>query len=81
MSELEKMLRGELYNANYEEEILKLRQKAQDLCLEFNQTRPSDRKKQKEIIKKLKIKTKENFTIESPFFCDYGHNIKLGENF
>ena len=48
MSELEKMLTGEVYNANYDEEILKLRQKAQDLCFEFNQTRPSDRKKQKE---------------------------------
>lgn len=47
MSELEKMLTGEVYNANYDEEILKLRQKAQDLCFEFNQTRPSDRKKQK----------------------------------
>lgn len=81
MKELEKMLSGELYNANYDEEILKLRQKAQDLCFEFNQTRPSDRKKQKEIIKKLKIKTKENFTIESPFFCDYGFNIEIGENF
>lgn len=40
MRELEKMLKGELYNANYDEEILKLRQKAQDLCFEFNQTRP-----------------------------------------
>lgn len=75
MRELEKMLRGELYNANYDEEILKLRQKAQDLCYEFNQTMPSDRKKQEEIINNLKIKTKENFTIESPFFCDYGFNI------
>lgn len=81
MKELEKMIRGELYNANYDEEFIKLRQKAQDLCFEFNQTRPSDRKKQKEIIKKLKIKTKENFTIESPFFCDYGFNIEIGENF
>lgn len=50
MTELEKMLRGELYNANYDEEILKLRQKAQDLCYEFNQIMPSDRKKQEEII-------------------------------
>lgn len=81
MRELEKMLKGELYKANYDEEILKLRQKAQDLCYEFNQTRPSNRKKQEEIIKKLKIKTKENFTIESPFFCDYGFNIEIGENF
>lgn len=81
MKELEKMLKGEIYNANYDEEILKIRQQSQDLCYEFNQTRPSNRKKQEEIIKKLKIKTKENFTIESPFFCDYGFNIEVGENF
>ena len=81
MRELEKMLSGEIYNANYDEEITELRQKAQDLCFEFNQIKPSNRKKQKEIIKKLKIKTKENFTIESPFYCDYGFNIEIGENF
>ena len=81
MKELEKMLKGELYNANYDEKILKIRQKAQDLCYEFNQTRSSNKKKREEIIKKLKIKTKENFTIESPFFCDYGFNIEIGENF
>lgn len=81
MRELEKMLKGEIYNANFDQEISKLRQKAQDLCFEFNQTRPLDRKNQKEIIKKLKINTKKNFTIESPFFCDYGFNINLGENF
>lgn len=58
MKELEKMLKGELYNANYDEEILKIRQQSQDLCYEFNQTRSSNKKKREEIIKKLKIKTK-----------------------
>lgn len=47
MKELEKMLKGEIYNANYDEEILKIRQKAQDLCYEFNQIRPSNRKNKK----------------------------------
>ena len=26
-------------------------------------------------------KTKENFTITAPFWCDYGYNIEIGENF
>ena len=26
-------------------------------------------------------KTKENFWIEQTFFCDYGYNIEIGENF
>ncbi|MDU2582835.1 MAG: maltose acetyltransferase domain-containing protein [Anaerococcus hydrogenalis] len=47
MKELEKMLKGELYNANYDKEILKIRQQSQDLCYEFNQTRSSNKKNEK----------------------------------
>ena len=30
---------------------------------------------------KILRKTGQNFLIEQPFWCDYGYNIKLGENF
>ena len=36
---------------------------------------------QKEIIGKLFGKTKENFCVTAPFYCDYGYNIEIGENF
>ena len=39
------------------------------------------KEKKKEIIKKLFKKTGENFSIESPFYCDYGYNITIGEDF
>ena len=32
-------------------------------------------------MKKLLGKTKDKFTILSPFWCDYGYNIEIGENF
>ena len=81
MSEKEKMLSGELYNANYDEELIKERDTAKDLCFEFNNLKPSDREKQRKILEKLLGKTEKNFIIEQPFMCDYGYNIEIGENF
>lgn len=81
MSEKEKMLREEIYNANYDKELLEERAKAQDLCYEYNNIKPSDFEKRKEIMKKIINNTKNNFCIEQPFWCDYGYNIELGENF
>ena len=69
-----------MYDANYDIELLKERNRAKDLCFEFNNTKPSD-EKQTAIFKKLLGKTQNNFTITAPFWCDYGYNINLGENF
>ena len=81
MSEKEKMLKGEIYNANYDEELFQERQYAKELCYEHNNLRPSELEKRKEVIKKLLGKTKKEFFIEQPFICDYGYNIEIGENF
>lgn len=81
MSEKEKMLKGEIYNANYDEELFQERQYAKELCYEHNNLRPSELEKRKEVIKKLLGKTKKEFFIEQPFICDYGYNIEIRENF
>lgn len=81
MSEKYKMLAGELYDANYNENLEKERKKAKDLCYKFNNLKPSNREKQKNILNKILGKTKRNFRIEQPFICDYGYNIEIGENF
>ena len=70
-----------LYDANYDRALLEERDKAKDLCHQYNQLRPSDRASQREVLKKLLGKTGENFTFTAPFWCDYGYNIELGENF
>lgn len=42
MSEKDKMLAGELYDANYNEELIKDRYKAKDICYQYNNLKPSD---------------------------------------
>lgn len=81
MTEKEKMLKGLLYDANYDKELLADRLKAKDLCFKYNTTLPSDENSLREIIGELKIKTKGNFFLTPPFYCDYGYNISVGENF
>ncbi len=81
MTEKEKMQRQMLYDANYNQELKAERLHAKELCYEYNHLRPTEEKKQKEIIKELLGKTKESFEILAPFFCDYGYNIEVGENF
>ena len=81
MTEKDKMLAGELYDANYNEDLMKERIKAKELCYEYNNLKPSEIKKRNETLKKLLGSTGESFLIEQPFLCDYGYNIKIGENF
>lgn len=81
MTEKDKMGRQMLYDANYDKELINDRIVAKELCFEYNSTRPSDGEKQKELLTRLLGKTQENFCITAPFWCDYGYNIEIGENF
>ena len=81
MTELEKMQQGLLYDANYDQELLQARTRCKDLCFEFNRLKPSSLSEQKELIRSLFGKTGKNFCITAPFWCDYGCNIEVGENF
>lgn len=81
MTEKEKARQGLLYDANYDEELLAERRRCKELCFQFNQLSPLKELEQKEIIGKLFGKTKENFCVTTPFYCDYGYNIEIGENF
>lgn len=80
-TEREKMLAGEIYDANYDEELLKERTKAKEVCFEYNNLKPSELEKRTELLKKLIGKTKNSFYVEPSFWCDYGYNIEFGENF
>lgn len=78
-SEKQKMLSGELYNAG-DEVLEKERDYARELIFEFNHTRPGEKENRQRILKQL-IRAKGSFHIEAPFYCDYGYNIEVGENF
>ncbi len=81
MTEKEKNNQGLLYNANYDQELIKERAICKELCQEYNNTKYSDFEKRNELIRKIVERTKNNFVVEQPFWCDYGYNIELGENF
>ncbi|MDU2122606.1 MAG: sugar O-acetyltransferase [Clostridium celatum] len=80
MSNKEKMLNGEYY-ISWDEELTLEREKAKDLLFEFNSIKPSLRVERETIINKLFGKVGKNCWIESPFNCDYGYNITVGDNF
>lgn len=81
MTEREKMQKGLLYDANYDEELLEERMRCKDLCFEFNRLKPSQIAEQTTLLKKLLGKTGKRFCVTAPFWCDYGFNIEIGENF
>lgn len=81
MIEKEKCHKGLLYDANYDEELLRERAVCKDLCYEYNSLKPSATDKRVDMIRNLFGKTGKTFLIEQPFFCDYGYNIEIGENF
>ena len=81
MTEKEKMLAHQMYDANYNKELHDERIAAKELCWEYNQLRPSNEEGQRAVLKKLLGKTGENFYITAPFWCDYGYNIRVGKYF
>lgn len=80
MQEKKKMLSGKLYNPLLDG-LLEDREIAKKLCYDYNQLSPEKTEEKQYIIKRLFNKTGQNFTIEPSFYCDYGYNIEIGENF
>lgn len=81
MTEKEKAAKGLLYDANYDEELINERTHAKELLHKYNLLPPSQPEERKELLKSLLGKTREDFIFEPPFYCDYGYNIEIGENF
>ena len=84
MTELEKMISGNLYDPS-DSELLFLRQKAHRLCAQFNQLFETDETARCEILKELLQvpyeKVENDIYFQGPIFFDYGINIKIGKNF
>lgn len=79
MTEKEKMLEGLPYNAS-DDQLVRERRNARRLVWRINQTLPDQGEERAVLFRRL-IGAKGQFTIEPPFYCDYGYNITIGENF
>jgi maltose O-acetyltransferase len=78
MTELEKMLAGELYDP-FDPELEAARARARDLCLDLNATREADQDGRRRILRALLGRGGDTVWMQPPFFCDYGTNIECGE--
>jgi len=78
-TEYQKMLNGDLYNAG-DKELMEMRMHARTLMHAYNQT-PFDKRQREILLQKLLGKIGINVDIQTPFFCDYGVHIEVGDNF
>lgn len=79
-TQMQRMLAEELYIAQ-DATLKKQALKAKCLLYEFNQSHPKEDEKRQQILAKLLGKVGNEYYIEPPFYCDYGSNTFLGENF
>ncbi|WPR76620.1 sugar O-acetyltransferase [Algoriphagus sp. NG3] len=79
MTEKEKMLAGELYQAG-DPELVAERLQARKLVKTFNDSDPLDTDGRISLIRKVLGKAGKNLWVEPPFFCDYGTNIEVGDD-
>ena len=80
MKEKRKMISGKLYNP-MAENLPTERLNVKKLCQKYNNLSSDDMLKRTSTMSKILRKTGQNFLIEQPFWCDYGYNIYVGENF
>lgn len=81
LTEREKMLAGLAHLPN-DDELAKMRLANKDRLYEYNiMTRPSDQAKKARLIREIIGKAGSNLHINPPFYCDYGCNIEVGDNF
>ena len=81
MTEKEKRDKGLIYNPNHDEELLNEMVNVKDLCFVYNTTKPSELGKREILLKKIIGKLGNGAKVEPYFWCDYGYNIEIGENF
>ena len=80
MTEKEKMLAGELYDAS-EKSLSDDRRRAKRICEEYNRTPRENKEARKALLKSLLGKAGNGLIIESNVWFDYGYNTEVGENF
>lgn len=80
MTQKERMLKGYPYRAN-DLLLTKERLKVRKLVKKYNISSPSNIKKKEKLLYKILGKRGNKCIIHPPFYCDYGYNIEVGENF
>ncbi len=77
---LKEIKSGEWTNG-FSPEISKCLYDCEELCFQFNSTPPSRKEKRGEILERIFRSVGKNCIINPPFRCDFGTNIRIGDNF
>lgn len=80
MTEREKMLSGEIYDALDDDLRIELN-KVKILCQEYNNLLPTDLQERNDMLQRILGKADSDTFINQPFYCDYGSNIRVGKRF
>ena len=79
VTEREKMLAGEMYDAA-DPQLVEERRRARNLCKTLNESHDGELALREGIVRDLFFEAGNAIWIEPPFYCDYGSNITLGSN-
>ncbi len=80
MSEKQKMLSGEIYDACNPELLVELNH-VKVLCQQYNNLLPTDFKARNLMLRQMLGKADTDTFINQPFYCDYGSHIRVGRRF
>lgn len=80
MTEREKMLTGEIYDACAPELIEDLN-KTKLLCQQYNSIPATDLRQRNLLLQQILGKADDDTFINQPFYCDYGKQIRVGKRF
>ena len=80
MTETEKRHAGEMYYA-MDPDIRRDYLESRSVCWRYNQLAPWQEAEREALLKGFLHQTGEHLTIEPPFYCDFGFNVEVGENF
>lgn len=78
-TELEKCMAGENYNC-HDEIFLGFKKTARRLLSKYNSLSYEDKEEKREVLGNLFGRIGSNVSVGSPFICDYGRNIYIGNN-
>lgn len=79
MNELEKCMAGEYYDC-HDQIFLEFKTKARKLLREYNKLDYEQKAEKSNILRELFGEIGTNVSVGSPFICDYGRNIHIGNN-
>lgn len=80
MTEREKMLSGQLYDA-CDPELLRELNAVKVLCQQYNHLLPTDFAARNAMLQQMLGQADADTFINQPFYCDYGTHIRVGKRF